>query len=221
MSECSRKYTAFTCEWGLFEYLVMPMGLTNAPATFQRSMNNVLSSFIEAGFVVVYLDDILIHSFDLIEHLKHVELVIDALKKNKLSIKFKKCEVAKPEVHFLGHVISNGTLKPDMSKCETLFKYERPRTLTQLQSFLGLAGYYRKFIHDFARIASPLYKLTTKEEAANSKQLNWNNDCEIAFNKLRTELTSSSVLILPDFNKKFIQKIINKLVILMFSNYFY
>ena len=100
MSECSRKYTAFTCEWGLFEYLVMPMGLTNAPATFQRSMNNVLSSFIEAGFVVVYLDDILIHSFDLIEHLKHVELVMEALKKNKLSIKFKKCEIAKPEVHF-------------------------------------------------------------------------------------------------------------------------
>ena len=204
MSECSRHLTAFTCEWGLFEFLVMPMGLTNAPATFQRSMNKVLKKFIEAGFVVVYLDDILIHSADLIEHLKHVELVINELKLNQLSVKIKKCEIAKQEVTFLGHVITNGTIRPDMAKCEALYRYKRPSTLTQLQSFLGLSGYYRKFIMNFARIASPLYKLTTKEEAANAKQLNWNDDCEKAFNKLRTELTSSTVLILPDFTKKFV-----------------
>ena len=103
--EC-RKLTAFRCEWGLFEYLVMPMGLTNAPATFQRAMNQVLKRFIVAGFVVVFLDDILIHSETLVEHFKHIELVVNELKKFQLSVKIKKCEVAKQEI-FLGHVISN------------------------------------------------------------------------------------------------------------------
>ncbi|CAF1129296.1 unnamed protein product, partial [Brachionus calyciflorus] len=168
----SRQLTAFTCEWGLFEYLVMPMGLTNAPATFQRAMNKVLKRFIIAGFVVVFLDDILIHSETLIEHFKHIELVVNELKKHCLSVKLKKCEVAKQEVVFLGHVISSGSIKPDKSKCEALFQFKRPKTLAQLQSFLGLAQYYRKFIENFAKIAAPLYKLTTKEESANKNELN-------------------------------------------------
>ena len=201
--ECS-KLTAFTCEWGLFEYVVMPMGLTNAPATFQRAMNQVLRKFIESGFVVVYLDDILIHSESLIEHLKHIELVVNELKKYQLSVKLKKCEVAKQEITFLGHVISNGSIKPDQSKCEALYKYKRPQTLTQLQSFLGLAQYYRKFIENFAKIAAPLYRLTTKEEAANKKELNWDEACEIAYTTLRNYLTRDKILMLPDLKKKFV-----------------
>ncbi|CAF1120353.1 unnamed protein product, partial [Brachionus calyciflorus] len=112
----SRHLTAFTCEWGLYEYLVMPMGLTNAPATFQRAMNKVLKRFIIAGFVVVFLDDILIHSETLIDHFKHIELVVNELKKHRLSVKLKKYEVAKQEVVFLGHVISSSSLKPDKSR---------------------------------------------------------------------------------------------------------
>ncbi|CAF1080795.1 unnamed protein product [Brachionus calyciflorus] len=177
----SRHLTEFTCEWGLYEYLVMPM-----------------------GFVVVFLDDILIHSETLIEHFKHIELVVNELKKHRLSVKLKKCEVAKQEVVFLGHVLSSGSIKPDKSKCEALFQFKRPKTLTQLQSFLGLAQYYRKFIENFAKIASPLYRLTTKEESANKNKLNWSDECENSYNTLRNYLTKDKILFLPDLKKKFV-----------------
>ena len=104
----------------------------------------------------------------------------------------------------LGHVISSGSIKPDKSKCEALFQSKRPKTLTQLQSFLGLAQYYRKFIENFAKIAAPLYNLTTKEETSNKNELNWNDECETAYNTLRNYLTRDKILMLPDLKKKFV-----------------
>ncbi|CAF0929655.1 unnamed protein product [Brachionus calyciflorus] len=201
----TRKYTAFGCERGLFEFLVLPMGLTNAPASFQRAMNEILKEAIKQGFVVVFIDDILIHSNNLEQHLQHVETVINILKKHGLQVKLKKCEIMKQEVKFLGHVIGYEYRKPDPEKIESLYQYKRPYTLTQVQSFLGLAQFYRKFIENFSKIAAPLYLLTTKEQTITNKnnRIEWNENCERAFNELRTKLTSDTVLALPNSHGRF------------------
>lgn len=215
MDASSRQYTAFSCEYGHFEYKVMPMGLSNSPATFQRLMNSLLFDFITAGFVVVFIDDILIHSSDEVEHLKHVLLVVMRLWKHGLKVKLSKCEVAKLEVRFLGHVISRGHMEPDPDKVAALFQFETPITLRQLLSFMGLATYYRKFIPEFARIAKPLYDLMcTKHLGKAFKKkngsidgtkviLSWDEDCISAFNTLRKILCSDKILILPDFESMF------------------
>jgi hypothetical protein len=200
MAEQSCQYTAFTCEWGLYEYVAMPMGLTNAPATFQRMMNQVLHVFIAEGFVSVYLDDILIYSSTLAEHVVHVQRVVEQLRKSGLLVKLKKCEIAKSHTQFLGHIFDSGEIKPDPSKIEALYRYIRPSTVKQLQSLLGLAQYYRKFVHNFSIIAAPLYVLTS----ANPKvPLQWDKGTDTAFQALRQALTTEHVLILPDFNKVF------------------
>ena len=203
LDDDSKKYTAFACEWGLYEYNVMPMGLTNAPATFQRMMNNVLRECIEEGYVSVFLDDILIHSSTLDEHFKHLSKVVEKLRQNDLKVKLKKCELVKQEVTFLGHVISYGRIKPDPSKVEALHRYPRPTNLTQVQSFLGLAQYYRKFIEFFSAIAAPLYFLTSKDGCEKDGTLKWSELCEKAFNQLRSILTSDSFLVLPDMSLMF------------------
>ena len=146
----SSPYTAFACEWGLFEYQVMPMGLTNSPATFQRLMNVVLSKEIKEGFVVVYMDDILIFSNSLAEHLEHIRRVISRLKEHRLKIKMSKCEILKQSVQFLGLTITQGQIMPDDARISALYAYERPVTLKQLQAFLGTASYLRRFIQNFA-----------------------------------------------------------------------
>ena len=140
----------------LAEYRVMPMGLSNSPATFQRLMNKILEEEIAAGFVSVYLDDILIFSESIAEHFEHVLAVIKKIERYILKIKLTKCDVAKPLIVFLGQIISRGTIRPSTERIDTLFKYSRPTTLKQLQSFLGLAGALRKFIPDFAKRATPL-----------------------------------------------------------------
>ncbi|CAF1052565.1 unnamed protein product [Brachionus calyciflorus] len=203
LSRSSRKLTAFSCEWGLFEYTVMPMGLTNAPATFQRTMNEVLKECIEAGYVLVFLDDILIHSLTLEEHLMHVEKVLEKLKAYNFKLKPKKCDLVKEEVKFLGHIISYGRIKPDPEKIEALMRYTKPSNLNQVLAFLGLAQYYRKFVKDFSKIAAPLYFLTTKEGCDRDGSIKWDENCDVSFNALRTALTSSSFLILPDLNQPF------------------
>ncbi|CAF0815229.1 unnamed protein product [Brachionus calyciflorus] len=141
LDEFSKKFTAFSCEM----------------------MNMVLKECIEAGYVCVFLNDILIHSSTLVEHLQHLNKVVEKLCEFGLKIKLKKCELVKEEVSFLGHVISYGRIKPDPSKVEALHRYTRPTNLTQVQSFLGLAQYYRKFIEFFSMIAAPLYFLASKD----------------------------------------------------------
>ena len=206
MDPDSRQYTAFSCEWGLFEYVVMPMGLTNAPATFQRLMNLVLHDEIRLGYVVVYMDDILIHSSTAVEHILHVITVIEKLRRAGLKIKLSKCEVAKTSVTFLGHVISKGSISPSQVNVQSLYEYARPTTLKQLQSFLGLSGYYRRFIPAYAAIAHPLLQLLQGHDSTvrNTKvMITWNDDAETSFQTLRTFLTTHPLLILPDLHKEF------------------
>lgn len=187
MDPDSQKYTAFGCEFGLFEYTVMPMGLTNATATFQRLMNTVLEDLIGV-ICLVYLDDIIVYTDKSLKH--HIESVLkvfERLKQHNLKVKLKKCEFVKRIIIFLGHTISNGQIMPNNDKIETLLRYPRPVSVTQVQSFLGLATYYRKFIKGFSMIAAPLYAATTE------KKLIWTDACQIAFDKLRTILTSDTV----------------------------
>jgi hypothetical protein len=194
----------------------MPMGLQGAPGTFQEVMNEVLQQEIREGFVQVYMDDIGISSENLESHLLHVSRVVSRIGEHKLKVKKSKCELVKTEIKFLGHLVSYDSIKPDPSRVSVLFSYPKPNTLAQLWSFMGLANYNRKFIHSFAKLAQPLYNLQeTKDLDPKFKKknggikgekiiLNWTDEATKAFEKIRTVLTSDSVLIMPDFKKEFI-----------------
>ena len=132
MDDDTKKYNAFSCELGLSEYNVMPIALTNASATFQRMMNEVLIECIEDGYVSVFLDDILIHSFSFDEHFKHLTKVVEKLRQNDLKVILKKCELVKQEVPFLGHFISYDRNKPDPLKAQALHRYPGLTNLTQV-----------------------------------------------------------------------------------------
>jgi hypothetical protein len=139
----------------------MPFGLTNAPATFQRLMNHILRSVIRK-FALVYLDDVIIYSTSIEQHIKHIDIVLGLLQKAGLKIKLSKCTFLQTSVNYLGHVISDKGIKPDPKKTDAIRNYPRPMTISQLKSFLGLAGYYRKFIKNFAERAHALTMLTRK-----------------------------------------------------------
>ncbi|GJX31523.1 putative reverse transcriptase domain-containing protein [Tanacetum coccineum] len=153
--------TAFRTRYGHFEFTVMPFGLTNAPAIFMDLMNRVCRSYLDK-FVIVFIDDILIYSKTQEEHVEHLRLVLELLKKEKLYAKFSKCEFWLREVQFLGHVINGNGIHVDPSKIEAVKNWKAPRTPTEVRSFLGLAGYYRRFIENFSKIAKSLTILTQK-----------------------------------------------------------
>ncbi|GKC78823.1 putative reverse transcriptase domain-containing protein [Tanacetum coccineum] len=153
--------TAFRTRYGHFEFTVMPFGLTNAPAVFMDLMNRVCRPYLDK-FVIVFIDDILIYSKTQEEHVEHLRLVLELLKKEKLYAKFSKCEFWLREVQFLGHVINGNGIHVDPSKIEAVKNWKAPRTPTEVRSFLGLAGYYRRFIENFSKIAKSLTILTQK-----------------------------------------------------------
>jgi hypothetical protein len=166
--------TAFIIPNGLYEFLVMPFGLNNAPGTFQRLMNWVLRDFIGI-FVVVYLDDVIIHTKGTFElHIDHITQVFRALRDAHLSIKLKKCHFCYPSLAFLGHIVGQGGLQPDPEKIQKIKDFPIPRNVTQVRAALELFGYYRKFIKDFSRHAKPLTMLLKKDQPFewNAKQQN-------------------------------------------------
>jgi len=197
LSHRSRKYTAFSSEAGFHQFKVLPMGLTNACATFQRLMDKVLKELI-GEICFVYLDDVIIFSEDEDEHLKHVKMVIERLKQAKLKVKLSKCEFAVKKIVYLSHIIENGTVKPNPKKTAHVHGMPRPTTIKKLKGFLGFGSYYRKYIKRFAKIASPLIRATIR-----ATRVEWTNDCEIAFQKLKKILTSNLILQLPDLKKPF------------------
>jgi hypothetical protein len=140
--------TAFTTRYGLYEYTIMSFGLTNAPAYFMNLMNKVFMEFLDK-FVIVFIDDILIYSKSKEEHATHLKLVLETLREHQLYAKFSKCEFWLKEVGFLGHVLSAGGLSVDPKKIQSVMDWEAPTTQTEVRSFLGLAGYYRKFVEGF------------------------------------------------------------------------
>ncbi|WVZ85090.1 hypothetical protein U9M48_032047 [Paspalum notatum var. saurae] len=189
--------TAFSTRYGLYEYLVMSFGLTNAPAFFMYMMNSVFMNELDK-FVVVFIDDILIYSKSEKEHEEHLKIVLTRLREHKLYVKFSKCAFWLKEVSFLGHILSEKGVAVDPSKVKDVLNWKQPETVTEIRSFLGLAGYYRRFIKDFSKTAKPMTSLTKK----NAKYL-WSSNCEEAFQTLKKLLTSAPVLAQPDVTKPF------------------
>ncbi|GBG81426.1 hypothetical protein CBR_g32103 [Chara braunii] len=190
--------TAFRTRYGHYEFIVMPFGLTNAPATFQRCMNDLFRPRLDK-FVVVYLDDILVFSKTLQEHQGHLRQVLEKLRERNFKINAKKCEWAKTQVLYLGHVLDRDGIKPEDSKIAAIRDWPTPRTLTELRSFLGLANYYRKFVRNFSTIAAPLHRLLKKEAI-----LQWDKDCTSALKKLKRALIEYPVLKVADPSLPFV-----------------
>jgi len=183
--------TTFRTRYGHYEFLVMPFGLTNAPAVFMDLMNRVFRPFLDK-FVIVFIDDILVYSRSQEEHENHLKTVLQTLREHKLYAKFSKCEFWLDSVAFLGHVVSKDGIKVDSKKTEAVQKWPRPTSPTEIRSFLGLANYYRRFVQDFSKIASPLTKLTQK-----NAKFQWTEECEQSFQKLKMCLTTAPILSLP------------------------
>ena len=189
--------TAFRTRYGHFEFTVMPFGLTNAPAAFMDIMHRVFHPYLDR-FVVVFVDDILIYSETEEEHEDHLRVVIQTLRDHQLYAKFSKCEFWLTEVRFLGHVVSASGVSVYPKKVEAIMSWERPKLVFEICSFLGLAGYYRRFIEDFSRPAAPMTKLTRKEV-----KFEWNDSCERAFQELKRRLTSAPILVVPERGQKY------------------
>ena len=159
--------TAFRTPTGHYEFTVLPFGLSSAPSTFQRSMNDTVHEFIEEGFVVVYLDDVLIHSKDLQEHKVHVHRVLTKLREERFHAKLSECALFQRKLTYLGHTVSKEGLQVDLDKVKAIRDWKVPSNVHEVRSFLGLASYFRKFIKDFASTTSPMTDLTKKDAAWN------------------------------------------------------
>ncbi|KAD4180419.1 hypothetical protein E3N88_29010 [Mikania micrantha] len=183
--------TAFRTRYGHYEFMVMPFGLTNAPAVFMDLMNQVCKPYLDQ-FVILFIDDILIYSKSKAEHEEHLGKILELLKEHKLYAKFSKCEFWLREVQFLGHVVNSEGIHVDPAKIEAIKNWDTPRTPTEIRSFLGLAGYYRRFISNFSKIALPLTKLTQKSEP-----FVWEQKQEDAFQTLKQKLCDAPILSLP------------------------
>lgn len=202
MKADSREKTAFTTPHGLFEFLVMPFGLTNAPAVFQRLMHQVLLGLNPddgADFVSVYIDDILVFSETLEDHVKHLATVMNRLIEVGLKLKPTKCHFCRQEVEYLGHVITPHGLKTSEKHIAAVREFPIPETVRDVRRFLGMASYYRRFIPQFAKIAQPLHALTKKDIV-----FKWTQQCQEAMDILKLKLISAPVLAYPDFERPFI-----------------
>ena len=189
IEENSKEYTAFIMPgFGLFEFNKLPFGLCNAPSTFQDLTDRVFRG-LKWSSVLVYIDDVIIYSKTFEEHLEKLREVFERLRAANLTLKTKKCTFASTQVKVLGHIVSSDVIRPDPEKLAAIKNFPQPKSIKQLQSFLGLANYYRKFIGNFSKIASPLHKLLKH----NSK-FKWETDQERAFDSLKTELCGSPVL---------------------------
>ena len=180
--------TAFRSRYGHFEYLVMPFGLANAPATFQNMMNEIFKDLIDMG-VVIYLDDILIYSENEDDHVALVKKVLARLQEHQLAIAPEKCEWHKSRVNFLGYIISAEGVEMDQAKIKAVLEWEAPKTVKEVQSFLGFANFYRRFIEGYSRLTRPLTDLTKKSE-----KFVWSEECSRAFEGLKKRFTSAPIL---------------------------
>ncbi|KAJ9516707.1 hypothetical protein QJQ45_027150 [Haematococcus lacustris] len=190
--------TAFVTPGGQFQYKVLCFGLTNAPATFQRVMNRIFEKQLLAGTVLVYLDDILVMSRSPAEHVQHLREVLQVMKDNNLYAKLSKCEFNKPELKFLGHIVGRHGIAVDPAKVQVIQDWAMPTCLKELQAFLGLANFFRRFIAGYNTIAAPLTHLTGEAVAAGTNWRQLSDPAVNAFNALKEALCSAPVLALPD-----------------------
>ena len=190
--------TSFATMYGNYQFLVMPFGLCNAPGTFQREMNRIFFPLIGVC-MFVYIDDLVIFSPSFEQHIIDIKKVFDIIKENGLKINLEKCHFFKIKVELLGHTLSINGISPIQAKVQVILEWIPPKNVTQLQSFLGAVGYYRKFILNFANIAKPLFKLVKK-----GVKFVWGKEQEESFNELKLKLASAPILVMPDFEKQFI-----------------
>jgi hypothetical protein len=189
--------TTFTTRYGLFKYLIMSFGLMNAPAHFMYLMNSVFMPELDK-FVVVFIDNILIYSRSMEEHEEHLWIVLQRLRDHQLYAKFSKCEFWIKEVPFLGHVVSPEGITVDPDKVREVLEWKPPAMMSEVQSFLRLVGYYRRFIPNFSKIVKPITELLKK-----GNKYHWSEACDEAFKHLKRLLTTSHVLAQPDTTKPF------------------
>jgi hypothetical protein len=184
---------AFTTRYGLYKFLVMSFGLTNAPAYFMNLMNKVFMEYLDQ-LVVVFINDILVYSQNEEAHENHLRLVLQKLH----SVIFSKCDFWLKEVAFLGHIITNGGIKVDPGKISEILNWKQPTDVSKIRSFLGLAEYYTRFIEGFSKIVKPLTSLLEK-----GKEFKWDEACQKCFKELKERLTTAPVLIMSDIHKEF------------------
>jgi hypothetical protein len=193
----SKEYTAFITSNGLYQYRVMPFGLSNSPATFQRFMDAVLAGY-KWKFLIVYLDDICLFSPNFDDHLRDIKLVFDRLRDAKLYLKPSKCHICQTKIKFLGHIVTDKGIMPDPSKIEAIERIPIPTNAIKLQNFLGITGFYRKFIRDYAKIANKLYNLTRM-----NVKFEWTDAHTQAFETLKTKLMNEPILAHPNYDFPF------------------
>ena len=193
-----RQKTAFITRRGLYEFNVMPFGLCNAPATFERLMELVLSG-LHWQICLIYLDDIIIFGKTFAEMIQNLDTVLARFAQAGLKLKSQKCQLFKREVDFLGHVINEHGIHTNPQKIECVKTWPTPKNITELRSFLGLCSYYRRFIANYSHVAKPLTRLTEKDQ-----RFNWTSECSEAFDKLKHMLVTAPILAHPDFTKPFI-----------------
>ena len=198
MEEASQEYTAFSTPFGSFKWLRMPMGLTGSPNIFQSLMAKVIVGLIWK-ITIPYLDDCIIFSRTVEEHLERLREVFQRFKDANLQINPTKCEFFRQKVPFLGHIVSREGIQADSEKTSTVNRYLIPKNATEVKSFSSLFSYYRRYVPDFAKIARPLYKLTGK-----SKDLLWNSEAQETFEVVKARLTSAPILAFPSMRETFI-----------------
>ena len=197
VAEADRVKTAFTTPFGLFQFVRMPFGLQGAPATFQRMVDRLLDGM---DFASAYIDDIIIFSNTWEDHLGHIRQVLNRIKEAGLTLRKKKCQFGMSDCVYLGHRIGSGKVQPEQAKVISIRQYTQPTSKKQLRSFLGLTGYYRKFVPHYTQLALPLTDLTRKTKP---NKLDWTSECEAAFQALKSALCSSPILMSPDFQQDF------------------
>lgn len=199
LAEAAKEKTAFCTPHGLWHFRVMPFGLCNAPATFQRAMGQLFRNQIRQGKVRVYLDDVLIKSPSFQQHVQDLREVLMVLRQSGIKLNPRKCDFFKREVRYLGHIISGAGVSPDPDKIKAVIEWPIPRTPKEAKSFISFCSYYRPFVKGFARVAGPLYHLQDE-----SRDFVWTQECDRAFSAVKQELTSPPVLVHPDPGARYI-----------------
>ncbi|MEM7375737.1 MAG: retropepsin-like aspartic protease/reverse transcriptase, partial [Bacteroidota bacterium] len=197
MEDSSIPYTSFKTRYGSFEWLVMPFGLSTAPSCFQHLVNSMLGNMLDLN-ALVFIDDILIFSKEKSEHARHIEAVLRKLREFSLFAKFSKCEWLKQTISFLGHVLDRRGLRPMKEKTAIIEAWPEPQNVSEVRSFLGLTGYYRKFVSQYAQLCAPLTDLTKQ-----GVRFSWSKQCQESFNKLKAALVSEPLLRHPEPSKEY------------------